>query len=79
MKSSSVCAQEPEKITKTKWKQYCGTPCSLSQECHRVLADTLLLTNSVKINKSIPGCFVKIIEMRDNLSIFIIINDKTKT
>ena len=27
MKSSSVCALEPEKITKTKWKQYCGTPC----------------------------------------------------
>ena len=27
MKSSSVCALEPEKITKTKWIQYYGTPC----------------------------------------------------
>ena len=28
MKSSSVCAPpEPEKITKTKWAQYYGTPC----------------------------------------------------
>ena len=27
MKSSSVCALEPEKITKTKWAQYYGTPC----------------------------------------------------
>ena len=29
MKSSSVCALEPEKITKTKRVQYCGTPCTL--------------------------------------------------
>ena len=28
IKSSSVCALEPEKITKTKWIQYYGTPCS---------------------------------------------------
>ena len=27
MKSSSVCALEPEKITKTKWAQWYGTPC----------------------------------------------------
>ena len=27
MKSSSVCALEPEKITKTKWIQWYGTPC----------------------------------------------------
>ena len=27
IKSSSVCALEPEKLTKTKWIQYFGTPC----------------------------------------------------
>ena len=27
MKSSSVCALEPKKITKTKWAQWYGTPC----------------------------------------------------
>ena len=26
VRSSSVCALEPEKMTKTKWEQYCGTP-----------------------------------------------------
>ena len=31
MKSSSVCALEPEKITKTKWAQYYGTPCIIQQ------------------------------------------------
>ena len=28
MKRTSVCALEPEKITKTKWSQYYGTPCT---------------------------------------------------
>ena len=30
MKSSSVCAQEPEKITKTKWAQWYGTHSNLA-------------------------------------------------
>ena len=30
MKSSSVCALEPEKITKTKWIQWYGTPCIMT-------------------------------------------------
>ena len=30
MKRTSVCALEPEKITKTKWSQYYGTPCICS-------------------------------------------------
>ena len=38
MKSSSVCALEPEKITKTKWIQYYGTPCR-----YRLLPIELLL------------------------------------
>ena len=40
MKSSSVCALEPEKITKTKWAQKYGTP------CRNILMDSV---NSFKI------------------------------
>ena len=40
MKSSSVCALEHEKITKTKWAQYYGTPC---RYCNKIQLIQLLL------------------------------------
>ena len=49
MKSSSVCALEPKKITKTKWAQWYGTPCnsplifnvSNSKRCNTSLLEVL--------------------------------------
>ena len=38
MKSSSVCALEPEKITKTKWSQYYGTPSSYAFDIEKSVA-----------------------------------------